>query len=219
MKQTQISIALALLIGVFACGKKEEQKQAETKVDTVKTETKAEEKKNEPAPDRMELLAIPDAELKCEVTETKITKLVIDGKEAKLDKMNQIFAQNWGSVQYVTITNFELDKAKYFAFNCDVKKMPAEQIRFDFSFNRFKKDDKGNNKIVAAELGQYGKEAAEGFSTNSTLYIPQKAILMNGKAFLKAISTTKICGTFDYKTEDGKYQIVGEFVTVNTVKQ
>jgi hypothetical protein len=219
MKKMQISIALALLVGVFACGKKEDKKQDEGKTDTTKTETKAEEKKNEPAPDRTELLAIPDAELKCEVTETKITKLVIDGKEAKSDNINQTFAQNWGSVQYVTITNFELDKAKYFAFNCDVKKMPADQIRFDFSFNRFKKDEKGNNKIVAAELGQYGKEAAVGFSTNAALYVPQKGILMNGKAFLKAISTTKICGTFEYKTEDGKYEIAGEFVTANTVKQ
>ncbi|KOY87621.1 hypothetical protein AD998_17105 [bacterium 336/3] len=219
MKITQISIVLALLIGAFACGKKEDKKQAEGKTDTTKIEAKTEEKKNEPTPDRMELLAIPDAELKCEATETKITKLVIDGKDAKLDKMNQIFAQNWGAVQYVTITNFELDKAKYFAFNCDVKKMPTDQIRFDFSFNRFKKDEKGNNKIVAAELGQYGKDANEGFSTNTTLYLSQKAVLLNGKAFLKAISTTKICGTFEYKTEDGKYQIVGEFVTANTVKQ
>lgn len=219
MKKTQISVAFALLVALFSCGKKDEKKQEETgKTDSTKTEAKAEEKKAEPAPDRTELLAIPDEELKCEVSETKITKLVIDGKEVKTDAMKQIFAQNWGSVQYVTITNFELDKAKYFAFNCDVKKMPAEQIRFDFSFNRFKKDEKGNNKIVAAELGQYGKDAAQGFSTNSALYIPQKGVIINGKAFLKAISTTKICGTFEYKTEDEKYEIVGEFVAPNTVK-
>lgn len=219
MKKTQTSIVLALLVALFSCGKKEEKKQEEGKTETAKTESKAEEQKNEPAPDRTELLAIPDNELKCDISETKITKLVIDGKEAKTDGMKQIFAQNWGSVQYVTITNYELDKAKYFAFNCDVKKMPAEQIRFDFSFNRFKKDEKGNNKIVAAELGQYGKDAAEGFSTNAAFYIPQKSVLANGKAFLKAISTSKICGTFEYKTEDGKFEISGEFTAPNTIKQ
>jgi hypothetical protein len=219
MKKTQITLAFALLVALFSCGKKEENKQNESKTETTQTENKTEEKKSEPAPDRTELLAIPDSELKCDIAETKITKLVIDGKEVKADGMKQIFAQNWGSVQYVTITNYELDKAKYFAFNCDVKKMPAEQIRFDFSFNRFKKDEKGNNKIVAAELGQYGKDAAEGFSTNSAFYIPQKTVLVNGKAFLKAISTTKICGTFEYKTEDGKFEIVGEFTAPNTIKQ
>lgn len=204
---------------MFSCGKKEENKEGEVKKDSSQTELKNEEKKNEAVPDRTELLAIPDAELKCDISETKITKLVIDGKEAKADGLNQVFAQNWGSVQYVSLTNYEQDKSKFFAFNCDVKKMPAEQIRLDFSFNRFKKDEKGNNKLIAAELGQYGKEAAEGFNTNSALYIPQKGILMNGQAFLKAISTTKICGTFAYKTEDGKYEIVGEFVAPNTVKQ
>ncbi|MCU0439553.1 MAG: hypothetical protein MUC49_16800 [Raineya sp.] len=217
MKKNQISIALALLIGLFACGKKEEQKQAENKGDTTKTEVKAEEKKNEPVPDRMELLAIPDAELKCEVTETKITQLVVDGKEIKTEGFNQVFAQNWGMNQTVCITNFELDKAKYFAFNCDIKKMQPSQVRFDFSFNRYKREN-NQNKTIAVESGEY-QTMREGFGTSATVYVPQKAVQLPGKVFLKAVSTTKICGTFEYKTEDGKNIVKGEFVGQNAVKQ
>jgi hypothetical protein len=218
MKKSILNLGLTLLmVTVLACGKKEDKKQEETKTDTTKTETKVEEKKTEPTPDRMELLAIPDAELKCEVSETKITQLVIDGKEIKTDGLNQLFAQNWGTNQTVCITNFELDKVQYFAFNCDIKKMQPTQIRFDFSFNRYKREN-NENKTIAVELGEY-QTMREGFGTSATVYTPQKAVQLPGKAFLKAISTTKICGTFEYQTPDGKNIIKGEFAGANVVKK
>jgi hypothetical protein len=42
--------------------------------------------------------------------------------------------------------------------------------------------------------------------------------LLVGKAFLKAISSTKVCATFELKTEDGKHEIVGQVVSDNYVK-
>jgi hypothetical protein len=211
---------LGLFLSLIACGgeKKETETADSTSVDSATTENKsAEIVEDTPAEDRMTLLNVADADFKCDVKATKITKLVINGQEQKADNLTQVFAQYWGTSQTVVITNFELDKAKYFAFTCDVKKMEPSQVRIELGFNRFKKAENGS-KTIAPELGEYAN-MRDGFGLNAAIYTKDKAEFLIGKAFLKAISTTKICTTFELKTEDGKYTVSGEVIADNNVKE
>lgn len=213
--KTQHILALSLLAFLFvACGgAKEDKKEEGKKEEGKKEEAKKDEAKKE---DRLTLLEVADADFKCDVKETKITKLVIDGKEQPTEGLNQVFAQYWGTSQTVVITNFKLDKAKYFAFTCDVKKMAPTDVRIEIGFNRYKRVD-NNNKTIAPELGEYSNKQ-EGFGLSAAVYSKDKAMNLLGKAFLKAINTTKICVTFELKTQDGKYEIVGEVVGENYIK-
>lgn len=219
-KQIFQFLGITLFAGLLACGggtQKDSNDSDSTATDSTVTETPKEKEEEEtPKEDRLTLLDVAEADFKCDVKETKITKLVIDGKELPTEGLNQVFAQYWGTSQTLVITNFELDKAKYFAFTCDVKKMAASDVRIEIGFNRYKKAENGS-KTIAPELGEYAN-MRDGFGLSAAVYSKDKASLLIGKAFLKAISSTKICATFELKTEDGKHEIVGEVVGENTLK-
>lgn len=219
MKQHIVQVlGIALLAGLAACGsgqEKEKTSNDSTITDTSKQEA-APQEPEKPKEGRLTLLDVADADFKCDVTESKITKLLIDGQEKDPASMNKVFAQYWGTSQTIVITNFDLDKEKYFAFNADVKKFEPAHIRIEIGFNRFKKAENGS-KSIAPELGEYAN-MREGFGLSAAVYSKDKAALLVGKVFLKAISSTKICASFELKTEDGKHEIVGQVISDNYVK-
>ncbi len=217
MKQQIVQFfSITLLAGLVACGSGKEKENTSGDSSDVATQEAAPQEPETPKEDRLTLLNVADADFKCDVAESKITKLVIDGQEKDPSTVNKVFAQYWGTSQTIVITNFDLDKEKYFAFNADVKKFEPAHVRVEIGFNRFKKEENGS-KSIAPELGEYAN-MREGFGLSAAVYSKDKAALLVGKVFLRAISSTKICATFELKTEDGKHEIVGEVMSDNYVK-
>jgi len=224
MKKIQISITLALLIGVFACGKKEDKKQDEGKTDTTKTEAKA-ENKEEPKK-AAEPTELGSYETKCEET-TSISKLIFDGKEIDTKNVTKTYAFNFGgTTQLVYLANFEPDIKMLESGNIKADKIQGGQVLIKLKFMRT------NNKTK--------KDLITSVSVYDRIFVPNPEsesenkvfayIFTNGEAYgnallgrgiISAVTTKVVCGKVDMKGEkadESKYQLNCVFNAENKLK-
>jgi hypothetical protein len=233
MKTTIIGATLVFLLG--ACGGKEADKKpspastvnpTKTEAPTTKTPGKdpaptdaktTDAKPAAPEPARTTLLAIPDAELKCSSTETKITEFQLEGKKLDASGAKESYAYYSGTEQVLTISSKPLENKEKFVGFFDKSKLKKGEHFFFIAFNRRKAETS-----IAPELGVYKTMSDDPnnvfqgslavYTTDSAPPIPATNVVLEG------ISTTRVCGTFEFSNPDGTNTLKGTFNVPNTVR-
>jgi hypothetical protein len=189
-----------------ADAKPEEAKPAEAKPADAK-----------PAEIRTTLLPIDDKDLKCSSTETKITEFKLDGKVLDASNVKESYAYYQGTEQVLTLSSKPLENKEKFNGWFDKAKLKKGEYFFFIAFNR-----RNGDVSIAPELGVYktmSDDPAKTFQASLAVYTTESAPpIAATNVVLEGISTTRICGSFEFYNYEGANILRGTFNVPNTVR-